>query len=87
MSSDPLRRRRSTHAALAAHGEAWVWLTGGCLALAMTMIIGLLGYIVSEGVATFWPRPIELIELTDGRKVLGEETGRDKAPDGTGRQG
>ena len=86
MSSDPIRRRRSTHAALAAHGEAWVWLTGGCLALAMTMIIGLLGYIVSEGVATFWPRPIELIELTDGRKVLGEETGRDKAPDGTGRR-
>lgn len=88
MSSDSLRarRRRSTHAALAAHGEAWVWLTGGCLALAMAMIIGLLGYIVSEGVVTFWPRPLELLELSDGRKVLGEETGRDTAPDGGGRR-
>jgi phosphate transport system permease protein len=88
MNSDSLRarRRRSTHAALAAHGEAWVWLTGGCLALAMAMIIGLLSYIVSEGVATFWPRPLDLLELADGRKVLGEETGRDTAPDGSGRR-
>ena len=87
MSSDTFRRRRrSTHAALAAHGEAWVWLTGGCLALALVMIIGLLGYIVSEGVATFWPRPLELVELADGRRLLGEETGRDNAPDGSGRR-
>ena len=87
MSSDPFRRRRrSTHAALAAHGEAWVWLTGGCLALALAMIIGLLGYIVSEGVATFWPKPLDSIELADGRRVLGEETERDKAPDGSGRR-
>jgi phosphate transport system permease protein len=86
MSSDPSRRRRSAHAALAAHGEAWVWLTGGCLALAMAMIIGLLGYIVSEGVATFWPRPLELLELADGRRVLGEQTARDQAPDGGGRR-
>ena len=87
MSSDPFRRgRRSTHAALAAHGEAWVWLTGGCLALALAMIIGLLGYIVSEGVATFWPKPLDSIELADGRRELGEETERDKAPDGSGRR-
>ena len=32
MSSEPVRRR-SRHAALAAHGEPWVWLTGGALAL------------------------------------------------------
>lgn len=86
MSSEPSRRRRSAHAALAAHGEAWVWLTGGCLALAMAMIIGLLGYIVSEGVATFWPRPLQLLDLADGRRVLGEQTARDQAPDGSGRR-
>lgn len=86
MSSEPSRCRRSTHAALAAHGEPWVWLTGGCLALAMAMILCLLGYIVSEGVATFWPRPLELVELADGRRVLGEQTARDKAPDGSERR-
>ena len=63
-----------------------MWLTGGCLALALAMIIGLLGYIVSEGVATFWPKPLDSIELADGRRVLGEETERDKAPDGSGRR-
>ena len=73
----PARRVRSAHAGLAAHGEPWVWLTGGSLALAIAMIVGLLAFIAARGAATFWPVPLELVELTDGRRVLGEVTGRE----------
>ncbi|MFM8985994.1 MAG: phosphate ABC transporter permease PstA [Planctomycetia bacterium] len=88
MSSDRTRRRRrrSTHAALAAHGEPWVWLTGGALSLATAMIVGLLGYIAVRGAGTFWPRPLDLVELADGRRVLGEEVAREDDPAGGARR-
>lgn len=73
----PARRVRSAHAALAAHGEPWVWLTGGSLALAIVMIVGLLAFITVRGAATFWPAPLELVTLADGRRVLGEVTDRE----------
>ncbi len=72
------RRVRSAYSNLAAHGEPWVWLTGGALAVALLMITGLLGFIVVRGGSTFWPRPLELAELADGRKVLGEVAGRER---------
>jgi len=57
-----------------------VWLTGGALALAITMIVGLLALIAIRGAATFWPAPLELVELRDGRKALGEVTERETGP-------
>ena len=82
MSSDRSRPRRvrSAHSGLAAHGEPWVWLTAGSLALAVAMIAGLLAFIAFRGAATFWPRPLELATLADGRAVLGEVTGRERDP-------
>ncbi len=73
------RRVRSASSALAAHGEPWVWLTAACLATAIAMIVGLLGLIVVRGVATFWPVPLELVKLTDGREMLAEVTARERA--------
>jgi phosphate transport system permease protein len=72
------RRVRSASSALAAHGEPWLWLTAGSLAVAIAMIVGLLTLIVVQGAATFWPVPLELIELADGRRVLGEVTTREQ---------
>jgi ABC-type phosphate transport system permease subunit len=51
-----------------------VWLTGGALAIALTMIVVLLGFIFFEGVSTFWPSPLVQMKLRDGRTVLGEVT-------------
>jgi phosphate transport system permease protein len=81
MSSDhpPRRRRPSGHTTLTAHGEPWVWLTAAALATAIAMIVGLLGFIALRGVATFWPVPLELVRLTDGRAVLAEVTQREAA--------
>jgi phosphate transport system permease protein len=83
MSSDRFvhrpRRRRSAHASLAAQGEPWVWCTAGALALAIAMIVGLLGYIAWRGAATFWPVPLELVKLRDGGAALGELAERERA--------
>jgi phosphate transport system permease protein len=76
------RRLRSAHATLAAHGEPWVWLTAGSLALALAMIVGLLAFIVARGAATFWPVPLELVTLNDGRRALGEVAGRERIAGG-----
>ncbi|HXT58516.1 MAG TPA: ABC transporter permease subunit [Pirellulales bacterium] len=69
-SAPPRWRRRRT--SLSAHGEPMVWLTGGALAAALTMIVGLLGWIVFEGSVTFWPAPIVLLKTLDGKVLLGE---------------
>ena len=73
----PRRRARSGHANLTAHGEPWVWLTASSLALAIAMIVGLLSLIAWRGLATFWPVPLELVTLADGRRVFGEVTERE----------
>jgi phosphate transport system permease protein len=80
-------RVRSAYSSLVAHGEPWVWLTGGALAAALVMIVGLLGFIVVRGGSTFWPRPLALLELSDGRRVLGEVTDRESVADPAGQRG
>ncbi|MFM8283190.1 MAG: phosphate ABC transporter permease PstA [Planctomycetaceae bacterium] len=77
MSSDRGRspRVRSPYAALVAEGEPWVWLTAGALALALAMILGLTGFIAREGLRTFWPVPLEEVQLADGTLLLGEQAG------------
>lgn len=77
-SKAPSRRRAlSGHANLTAHGEPWVWLTASSLALAIAMIVGLLSFIAWRGIATFWPVPLELVTLADGRRLLVEVTERE----------
>jgi len=74
------KRRGSSDgsATLLAHGEPMVWLTGGGLALAVLMIIGLLALVVFQGVFTFRPEPVLRAELHDGRVHMGEVTRRDR---------
>lgn len=71
------RRMRSPYTSLTAHGEPWVWLTGGALAVAIAMITGLLAYIAIRGASTFWPVPLELVQLGDDRRALGEVAERE----------
>jgi phosphate transport system permease protein len=71
------RRLRSAHSSLVAQGEPWVWVTAGSLATAIAMIVGLLGYIAWRGAATFWPVPLDLVELRDGNRALGEVAERE----------
>jgi len=49
-----------------------IWGTGGALVIALTMIVGLLVFIFWQGMATFWPRPIQQMTLLGNKIVLGE---------------
>ncbi|HZZ27763.1 MAG TPA: phosphate ABC transporter permease PstA [Pirellulales bacterium] len=55
----------SAHTTLLAHGAPFVWLTGGALATALAMIIGLLVLIAYQGLQTFWPLPLVQFEVSD----------------------
>mgnify|MGYP001096638710 FL=1 len=57
---------------LASYGEPILWLTGGALAMATAMIVGLLGYIAYQGVVAFWPSRVVELRLLDGRVLWGE---------------
>ena len=69
-------RRRATGGgySLLAQGEPMVWLTGGSLAIAVVMIVGLIGLILWQGGTTFWPRDVVRIETIDGDVLVGEIT-------------
>lgn len=62
-----------------------VWLMGLSLVLCLVLITGLLGKVLVEGARTFWPRPIQLLTLNNGSKVLGVET-RTDVLDGDGKR-
>jgi len=70
----PERRKRRRTTSLFAHGEPMVWLTGGALGIALTMIVGLLALVLLKGIGTFWPSRVVQVETLDGRTLAGEVT-------------
>ncbi|HEY1784075.1 MAG TPA: phosphate ABC transporter permease PstA [Pirellulales bacterium] len=69
----PVRTRQASAAtSLAAQGEPMLWLAGGALAVALTMIVGLLVLVLYQGLLTFWPQPVVQLETDDGTIYLGE---------------
>lgn len=66
------RPRRARRANPMARGEPMVWLTGGCVAAAVFMILALLLWITGNGFSTFWPKEVVQVRLKDGRVFLGE---------------
>ena len=69
---------RSPFSSLMAHGEPWVWLMSGSLAVAVMMVIGLLLFITARGSINFWPRPLYEITRLNGEKLLGEVISRER---------
>jgi phosphate transport system permease protein len=68
------RAVRIYSADISAVGEPWLWALGGALALGIILIAGFLAMILWNGVATFWPKPIHVVTLTDGTRIAGEPT-------------
>lgn len=62
----------ATGAAAASRGTGGVWLMGSAVVIALVMIVTLLGMIIGEGVSTFWPTPIDRVELRDGSVIMGK---------------
>ncbi|MDD7969632.1 phosphate ABC transporter permease PstA [Roseinatronobacter alkalisoli] len=67
------RNRRRYSADLSALGEPALWGFGGALALGIILIAGFLMIVLYNGATTFWPKPIDRVELTDGSVIAGVE--------------
>lgn len=67
------RARRRYSADLSALGEPALWGFGGALALGIIMIALFLMVVLYNGATTFWPKPIDRVELTDGSVIAGVE--------------
>lgn len=52
-------------------GDYLLWISGGALALAVLLITGLIGLVVMNGAAFFWPHELTMADRADGTKVLG----------------
>ncbi len=61
-------------------GQSFTWLCGGALAFNLLLALGLLLLIAFHGLAFFWQRPVELLTMRDGTRILGEMHEREERP-------
>jgi phosphate transport system permease protein len=61
-------------------GEPFIWLTGGALAVALLMVAGLIGLILVNGLAFFWPSDVRRVTLEDGKVLTGQPADREAIP-------
>ncbi len=61
-------------------GEPMIWFTGSALGICILMIVGLIGVILVNGLAFFWPQSLEQVTLKDGSVFLGELVNRQVIP-------
>jgi phosphate transport system permease protein len=66
-------------------GEPFIWLTGGGLAFALVLVLGLLGLIAANGLGFFWPADVVRLTLNDGTKVTGILVERESIADRPGQ--
>jgi phosphate transport system permease protein len=59
-------------------------LCGGALAFNLLLVIGLLAVLAWYGLGYFWPRPLDLLELRDGKRLLVEVQDREPIPGAAG---
>jgi phosphate transport system permease protein len=69
-------------------GEPWVWLTAAGLTLGVLMALGLFLLILVKGGSSFWPRRIDLMEVSNGaaiEKIAGYVTQETERRDAEGK--
>jgi phosphate transport system permease protein len=59
------------HGVTRPRGEIFVWITGLGLTLGLLMIVFLLGLIVRNGLAVFWPKRVALVTFAEGSGFRG----------------
>jgi phosphate transport system permease protein len=72
----PMSRSRPSDLA----GRVLTWLCGGTLALNLLLIVGLLALLAANGGSYFWQKPLTLLTLHDGSKVMGEVQRTEEIP-------
>jgi len=69
----------------AALGQALTWLCGGALAFNLLLVIAIMVLMAVNGLSYFWQKDLALLELKDGRKLLGEIWEVEKVAAGPGQ--
>ncbi len=75
--TDAPKRRRAAVWDFRARGEPFMWGLGGALAIGIIMVIGFLLLVLTNGIMTFYPQPIDVVKLRDGSVLAGEHTRSD----------
>jgi phosphate transport system permease protein len=57
---------------LVRRGDPFVWMTGGALACAVVMILGMLTLIIASGLGSMWPKDLARFQMKDGTVVVGQ---------------
>lgn len=82
-------KRQRGKSSLFSYGEPMVWIAGGFLALALAMIILLLGTVLYRGLGTFWPGTLVEVTITnengDEQDLLGYWTRNESGIDRDGK--
>jgi phosphate transport system permease protein len=66
-------------------GEPFIWLTGGALALALIMVVGLIFIILANALGYFWPADVVRLTLNDGKTLAGPVVERERVPGASGQ--
>jgi phosphate transport system permease protein len=66
-------------------GEPFIWLTGGALALALIMVVGLIGIILFNAFGFFWPVEVVRLTLRDDKTLVGPVVERERIPGTSGQ--
>jgi phosphate transport system permease protein len=67
-------------------GDHMVWLTGGSLAVCLFMIAAVVGVILVNGLAFFWPRDVTLFTMKGGARHLAIFRQAETVPPGLARE-
>ncbi|MEP0775660.1 MAG: phosphate ABC transporter permease PstA [Acidobacteriota bacterium] len=67
-------------------GIAARWLAAAALLISLAMVVGLLAVVSAVAGKAFWPRPLVLLRLADGRVLLGEVWTREADPNHPGHE-
>ena len=61
-------------------GDPAIWLSGSGLGIALLLIGGMIGLILTNGLGFFWPRQVAQVTLRDGTVLVGEVVNREAIP-------
>jgi phosphate transport system permease protein len=64
----------------------WPWLAAGSVALSLLLLAGLLTLLAVRGMGHFWPSPLTLVTLEDGRQLAGQAVREERLPGGEERE-
>jgi phosphate transport system permease protein len=67
-------------------GEPFVWVTAAALTVTLLLTAVLLVVVMVNGLGVFWPSPVAVATLKDGRQVMGVIMQREPMPSGEGER-